>query len=71
MRPGWNWSAVALAVLCLLIAILGLPLVDLRHAVKAQREIQEVQSRLLRQIAETLVCGSEALLEPLPTPESD
>jgi hypothetical protein len=48
---------------------MGLQLVDLQRAIEAQREVQVVQSRLMRQIGQALVGSPELLLEPLPAQE--
>jgi len=71
MRGSWTWGEVCIGILCLLVAGMALLILDLRRAVEAQRDIQKVQSRLLRQIAETFVCGSDASPEPLPTQEDE
>jgi hypothetical protein len=69
MRREQGWREIVLSVLCVLVLAMGLQLVDLQRAIEAQREVQVVQSRLMRQIGQALVGSPELLLEPLPAQE--
>jgi hypothetical protein len=69
MRGDQRWRAIILGVLGVFGGVMVLQLIDLRRAIYELREVQVLQSQLLSQIGETLVCGAEGLPEPLPAPE--
>ena len=69
MRRAQGWRASVLSVRCVVVLAMGLPLGDLRRALEAQRDVQGVQSRLMRQIGQALVRSPELLLAPLPAQE--
>ena len=71
MRGTWSWGEVFFGVLGVLVALMGLQLWILQQAVETQRDIQEVQSRLLQEIAQKLVCSPDVLLVPFSAEESD
>ena len=65
MRREQGWREIVLSVRCVFVLAMGLQLVDRRRAIEAQREVHVVQSRLMRQIGQALVCSPKLLLEPL------
>jgi hypothetical protein len=69
MRWNQRWHEIVAGVLSVFGVVMVVQLVELRLALHELREGQALQSQLLSQIGETLVCGAEGLREPLPAPE--